>query len=75
MNNIDRAIQLRRWTRVAVDNGDVEAIGRLNKLADAAYLKLRPDQCRAYIDWAKSDHPTLAAYFNSLLQARWQKPP
>jgi hypothetical protein len=48
---LQRAIKLREWTRCACDLNDFPEIARLNRLADAAYLDLTPEEALAYREW------------------------
>lgn len=46
------AIQLRQWTRDAIDRGDDREMVRLNRLADRAYAALDGLDAKIYGDWA-----------------------
>lgn len=70
MTRVAYAIKLREWTRIACDNEDDEAILRLSKMADRAYLALTRRECAVYIEWACGPYPSLAARVNAEIAGR-----
>lgn len=53
-SNLVKAIQYRRWCRVALSKEDWSEVARLNKIADQAYLKLNNEEAKAYLKWKLS---------------------
>lgn len=63
MREAGEAIRLRLLVHAALDRDDLDAVVKLNRIADAAYAALSPVGAGVYLAWARQWIPTRADIF------------